>query len=98
MATKSLNDRVEKALDAVTDARDALESARDQDEDLGKAVRQMRKLLVSLGEIVEDATDTLATIESELEARQALKLGSHVSPLDTAADTLEELSQLELDE
>lgn len=105
MATKSLNARVEKALDAVNEAREAMDGARLQGDEIATATEtltkvsgRLRQLLDDVGEIADEIEGALSAIDSEIESMQDLKLGFHVDALEKAADTLEELSQLELDE
>lgn len=105
MATKSLNARVDKALDIVTEAREAMDGARLQGEEIATATKtltkvseRLRRLLEDVGEIADEIEGALSTIDSEIESMQDLKIGVHVDALEKAAETLEELGQLELDE
>jgi ABC-type transporter Mla subunit MlaD len=103
MATKSLNDRVDKAVDIVNEAREALDGARLQGEEIAAATKKLskvadrlRKLLKDVGEIADDIEEALGAIDSELESMQDLKLEAHVDALETAAEVLDDVSQLEL--
>jgi len=101
---KGLNERVDDALIAVSDAREAMDGAHSQGEDLGASVKKLsreagrlRKLLEGVGEIFDDIDSALSTIESELESLQELKLEAHVDALEEVAATLEDVSGIELE-
>lgn len=104
MATKSLNDRVEAATDIVNEAREALDGARLRGEEIAVAIKKLSKvadrlrgLLEDVGEIADEIEGAIGAVDDELESMQELQLESHVDALEKASDTLDEVSQLELE-
>ena len=104
MATKSLNARVETALDAVNEARDAVDGADLSGKEIAtaakallKAADRLRKALEEVAEIFDELTEALSAVESELETHADLKLDTHVDALEKAAETIDEVSQLDLE-
>jgi methyl-accepting chemotaxis protein len=101
---KSLNARVEQAVDSVHEAREALDGACLQNEELkesvqrlSKAASKLRDLLENVGELFDDLESALSTIDDALDSLQELKLDAHVDALAETADTLEEVNALDLE-
>jgi methyl-accepting chemotaxis protein len=101
---KSLNDQVEDAVDSVNEARGALETALVSRKDLIDVARKLRKAAVSLqkslehvSDVIDEITEAINSLDTELETQDELKLETHVDALENVTDTLEELSQLDLE-
>ncbi len=101
---KSLNDQVEEAVDIVNEARDALETALLSNKELIDVARKLRKAAASLqrtlehvSDVLGDFTEVISALDSELETQTELKLEAHTVALEKVTDTLDELSQLDLE-
>jgi ABC-type transporter Mla subunit MlaD len=102
---KSLNDRMQEASETIASVQDALNSAASANEDCRKATRvlvksidRLRKLLEDVGEIFDEVTDALGSLESALEEQTDLGLEKHVESLEDAGVTVDEVNELELDD
>jgi len=102
---KSLSERTDEALDIINEAREALDGASLQQDalrpvvqKLTKSMERLRKAYEDLGDAMDDVDEALAALDAEQEEQEDLKLGKHVDALETAAATLDELSNVDFEE
>src|ERR1700754_3753711 len=102
---KSLNDRIDAALDSVNEATETLRTTYAIQTDLGKAAHtlraaaeQLREAMEEVGELIDGVKEALETIDSEIENLHDLELPMRIKSLEVSYDAIELVSQMELEE